>query len=180
MPRGGGSKVSGQVKETGRQVSKSVKGKEKPRAGTTNGAIEAMRQAVEGWPEPPEPLQAKEMPFWHAVVQARLPEQWAPIDLAHAANLARCLADIEANRASLLAEGTIIETSTGPKINPRCALLESLLRLSMSFTRVLQLQAVATVGPASKQVAKKGDAATAAAVLKGFNADDLLARPRLQ
>jgi hypothetical protein len=152
---------------------------------------DALRQAAIGWPAPPICLRASEEPFWHSVMIARLPVQWARVDLLHAANLARCLADIESNRAALLHEGTLIRTAAGPKINPRHALVETLTRRSIALTRMLQLHAVVTVGPVGKGAgSSKGEAGNAAAALGpaptqhkrrgGFDADDLLAKPRLQ
>jgi hypothetical protein len=113
---------------------------------------------------------------------ARLPQQWAQVDLLHAANLVRCLADIEVNRTAMLREGMV----KAGKVNPRHGLLETLNRRAIALTRVLQLHAVATIGDNKDQSGAKAEAEKAAAVLKKHGrpgADDvdaLLARPRLQ
>jgi hypothetical protein len=126
---------------------------------------------------------------------ARLPQSWAAVDLLHAAQLARALADAEANRKLLLREGQIIKG----KPNPRLALIEVLTRRSLSLTRILQIHAVANV-PKREQGGEKGEAAAAAAALQAdpstntgetadlstgkprdlstWSPDDLLARPR--
>ena len=115
---------------------------------------------------------------------ARLPQQWAQVDLLHAANLARCLADLEVNRKALLHERTLLDG----RLNPRHALAEMLHKRSVYLTRVLQLQAVTTIGPARENAGAKAEAEKAAAALKkpskrasGYDSDELLARPpRLQ
>jgi hypothetical protein len=113
---------------------------------------------------------------------SRLPQQWASIDLQHATNLARCLADIEVNRAAILREGTLMGKGSEARLNPRLSLIDTLNRRAMSLTRILQLHAVATIGHTQHQEGTKAEAATAAAVLKeaaAHEADTLLARPRL-
>lgn len=157
----------------------------RPASGTAAAALDALRQAAAGWPTMPPTLRASERKFWDAVMIARLPQQWAQVDLLHAANLARCLADIEVNRKAMLREGTLVKSPGGPRLNPRCLLLERLHQRSVLLTRVLQLQAVATIGQAQKQIGTKGEAEGAAAVLKRAQAassstDALLARPRMQ
>ncbi len=126
------------------------------------------------------------MPFWQAVMVARLPQQWAKVDLMHAANLARCLADIESSRKALLKEGMVLKTAAGPKINPRHQILETLNRRALAITRVLQIHAMATIGGTQKLGAGKAEAEQAADVLappadtRMADMDSLLARPRLQ
>lgn len=157
----------------------------RPASGTAAAALDALRQAAAGWPAMPSTLRASERKFWDAIMIARLPQQWAQVDLLHAANLARCLADIEVNRRAMLREGTVVKSPAGPRLNPRCLLLERLHQRSVLLTRILQLQAVATIGQAQKQTGTKGEAGAAAAVLKqareaSNGVDALLARPRMQ
>jgi hypothetical protein len=156
----------------------------RPAAGTAAAALDAIQQAAAGWPEPPpgSGLRPTERRVWDAIMVARLPQQWAQVDLLHAANLARCLADINSNRAKLLKEGMVVKTPSGPKVNPRHALLETLNRRAIALTRVLQLHAVATAGPKREQAGSKGEAEAAAAALKqnrgAADVDQLLAQPR--
>ena len=163
------------------------KRRRRPASGTAAAAFEALQQAAAGWPPPPPTLRPSERKFWDAVMIARLPQQWAQVDLLHAINLARSLSDIELNRAAMLREGQLVKSPAGPRLNPRHALIETLNRRAMSLTRILQLHAVATIGDKREQGGVKGEAAAAAAVLKEHRprpgADDvdaLLARPRLQ
>lgn len=179
--------------ETGRRVpEKNQRQKNGRRAasGTTAAAQEALAQASAGWPRPPVGLRAAEVACWESIMVARLPQQWAQVDLLHAANLARCLAAIESNQQALDREGHMTGRGKDRRINPRHALVETLNRRAMALTRVLQLHAVATIGPKGKQPGTKGEAEQAAGALRqtskpaapgAFDADQLLASPtRLQ
>jgi hypothetical protein len=159
----------------------------RPASGTAAAAFDALQQAAAGWPPMPPTLRASERKFWDSVMIARLPQQWAQVDLLHAANLARCLADIELNRKAMLHEGTLMRSPSGPRLNPRHALLETLNRRAIALTRVLQLHAVATIGPKNEQPGRKAEAEAAADALTKRRAapgaddvDALLARPRMQ
>lgn len=148
------------------------------------GTVKATLQAIEmGLPKPPAnvKLRQQDIPFWNSIVRCRLPQQWVDLDLACAANLARALADIEENRALLTKQGDVIETTYGPRVNPRHALVEMLTKRAMSYVRLLQLHAVATIGQRSKLGTAKGEAdalAKAMGIDDGDDTDDgLLARP---
>jgi hypothetical protein len=113
-------------------------------------------------------------PFYDAIVRARL--EWTEVDLAHAANLARCQADIEINEIMLKAEGAVITNAKGmPVMNPRHAILEQLSRRSVALSRMLQVHAIATVGPTEDQRGK--NTAKRKAIESFSEEDDLIARP---
>jgi len=158
--------------------------RKRPPAGTVAAAVDAAQQIAAGYPEPPKSVEMREQdrPFWEAVLRARLPQEWARIDLVHAAQLARTMSDIEENRALLLVEGDMVSNAKNgsTKLNPRHALLEVLSRRSMSLTRILQLHAVVKFGQASKVAGSKAEAETAAATFEQHPDDDLLARPMMQ
>lgn len=149
------------------------------RAGSPNS--DALAAAL-GFPSPPAEVQLREeeMPFWDMVVRARLPQQWVDFDLIHAANLARCLCDIEIQRGILAGEGDMVENARGDAVvNPRHKLIEQLSKRSLSLTRVLQLHAVATTGQSEGQGMAKASASAIHAAMAGVanQNDDLLARP---
>lgn len=114
-------------------------------------------------------------PFYEAIVRART--DWTDVDLTHAANLARCQADIEDCERLLKAEGTVIDNNRGtPVMNPRHTALEQLSRRSVALSRMLQVHAIATVGPSEDRRTKNKVKREA---LDAFNDDDddLIARP---
>ncbi len=119
-------------------------------------------------------VSAAARPFYEAIVKART--DWTDVDLAHAANLARCQADIEDCERLLKAEGTVIENNRGtPVMNPRHTALEQLSRRSVALSRMIQVHAIATVGPSEDRRAKNKVKRDALSVFD--EDDDLIARP---
>lgn len=107
---------------------------------------------------PPEHVQLRDidMPFWYALVRARVKESWNTVDLQHAANLARCQADIERIQQEILIEGDTLTNDRGTVVlNPKHSLLETLSRRSIALSKHIQVHAVATVGDSDKQRGKK-------------------------
>ena len=120
-----------------------------------------------------------DMPFWYALVRARVKESWNTVDLQHAANLARCQADIERIQQEILEEGDTLTNDRGTVVlNPKHSLLETLSRRSIALSKHIQVHAVATVGESDKQRGKNSAAAKGRKTAeKTKEADDLLARP---
>jgi hypothetical protein len=150
-----------------------------PAAGTAAAAAQALAQAAAGWPQCPNGVNPQ---HWDAIMVARLPAQWAAVDLVLAENLARCLQGITENQAALEREGYMLGRGKDRFVNPRNAIVEKLNRRSLAITRLLQLHAVPSARAADKAGAK-GEAGAAAAVVKGSAAaaddsDSLLAQPR--
>lgn len=130
---------------------------------------------------PPEHVQLRDidMPFWYALVRARVKDSWNTVDLQHAANLARCQADIERIQQEILEEGDTLTNERGTVVlNPKHSLLETLSRRSIALSKHIQVHAVATVGESDKQRGKNSAAAKGRKTAeKTKEADDLLARP---
>lgn len=92
-------------------------------------------------------LREEDWPFWNAIISARAGSTWNDADLAHAANLARCQADIDRITAEIAVEGDIIVNAKGtPVVNPKHALIETLSRRSVALSRVVHVHAEATKG----------------------------------
>lgn len=156
--------------------------------------------AVEGAQAGVEPpagikLRAKDKPFWKAITQTRIANDWAGLDLAHAATLARTLCDIEVLTKEIERDGYVNIGDDGPYINPNHRLLEDLTKRAMNLTKLLHLHAMPGARlrdeGGRKQVAIRAAAIANAteATAKGKQVkggatfgmeDDLLARPRLQ
>jgi hypothetical protein len=154
--------------------------KRRARSDSAAAAVSAMAQAAVQI-EPPAGVRLREgdRPYWDLVVRARAPAEWSEPDLMHAANMARCLADIERISNEVAIEGDVIENARGtPVQNPKHALLEVLSRRSVALTRLLQMHAQARLG--RPEDVAKGRAAVMAAREVVDEMDDLLARPGLQ
>lgn len=119
------------------------------KADSTAYATTATQAAISGPIQPPAHIKLRECdaPFWEAIIQARAADSWNAADLAHAANLARCQADIVRLQGELEAEGDTIVSARGlPVVNPKHTLVETLSRRAVSLSRALHTHAEATQG----------------------------------
>lgn len=129
--------------------------------------------------EPPPHVQLREQdyPFWHAIIRARA--QWTDVDLVHAANLARCQADIEEAQRALDREGQVLMNAKGtPIMNPRFTILEQLSRRAVSISSKIQVHAAATIGESKLNRGKNNDRRAAQKAAEKMEDDDLIARPK--
>ncbi|MGC5620437.1 hypothetical protein [Enterococcus faecalis] len=123
-------------------------------------------------------LRERDLPFWNAIVRARARDLWTDIDLNHAANLARCQADIERIQAEIDIEGDTLTNDRGTIVmNPKHSLLETLSRRSIALCRTLQVHAIATVGESKQSRGKNSSQREAQRALESSADDDLLAAP---
>lgn len=148
------------------------------RSDSSHVQTEIMNKAAKGV-TPPDcvVLREKDLPFWKAITQAR--HDWTVIDLIHAANLSRCLADIEEETKALHQEGTVImggKNGTAYVKNPRADILETYSRRAMAISAKIQVHAAATQGE-SKQAKAKNTAKREAIEAFEDEDDNLLARP---
>jgi len=123
-------------------------------------------------------LEEHHMGFWQYVTEARA--EWTNIDLVHAANLARCLYDIEYETALLAKEGSVImggKNGITAVMNPRHTVLEQLSRRSVAVSSKIQVHAAATVGEAKLGKGKNTAKRQAMQAMEDVEDDDLIARP---
>ncbi|MCS6490771.1 TerS protein [Burkholderia thailandensis] len=114
------------------------------RSDSATAAIQAHQNAALGPLEPPAyvMLRDSDRPFWNAIMAARARDTWTEIDLAHAANLARCQSDVARLQAEIEREGDVIDGA----LNPKHKLVETLSRRAVALSRMLHVHAQATVG----------------------------------
>jgi len=126
----------------------------RPKADSATAALAATRAAALGPIEPPAhvTVPAAARPFWDAIMQSRPRDTWTGVDLASAANLARCQAGIESLQSQIELEGMLV----GDKPHPACELVEKLSRRALALTRAIAVNTVATVGRSADLV--KGNA----------------------
>lgn len=120
------------------------------RSDSTAAQVEAMQDAATALPSTPPgvALRKCDAPFWRVIIEARPRSTWTDVDLAHAATLARTLADMEQMQKLLDKAGYF----TAGEVHPAFAVLEKLSRRAMSLSRMLHVHTLATVG-------RSGDAA---------------------
>lgn len=149
------------------------------RSDSAEAAIEAMADAS-AMVEPPVHLRLRErdLPFWTGIVRARAREDWTDIDLAHAGNLARCMADIERIQAEIDVEGDTLTNDRGTVVmNPKHSLLETLSRRSIALCRALQVHAHAIQGDSRDQKKRAETRKNVQAAAGRAEGEDLLATP---
>jgi hypothetical protein len=108
-------------------------------------------------------------------VRARARDEWTEADLMVAAQLARCLHDIEKEQVSLDEEGTVLVNDKGTQIvNPRVSVLEQFARREMALMRTLRMGGkVPGEDPRSQAGARRVERASRK--VKDELADELLA-----
>ena len=137
-----------------------------------------MVDAAKGLPSVPAHVRLREgdATFWDGIVRARVRDDWAEADLVVAAQLARCQADIEAEQASLDAEGTMVKNDRGTQVmNPRCAVLEQLSRRQMALMRTLRLVGAVVRDPRDDAGRRKAQRQAEKVRKELVEEDDLLA-----
>ncbi|OHV12128.1 TerS protein [Kushneria phosphatilytica] len=142
-------------------------------------AAEAM-DAAQSDLEPPAHVKLRDVdwPFWYDITRARARGSWTGVDLAHAANLARCQADIERLSTEIAEEGDIVVNAKGTQIvNPKHSLLETLSRRAVALAKTIQVHAHATQGPSEDQTKKNSKQRQSQQSIESTEDDGLIPRP---
>ncbi len=111
---------------------------------TARGAISAMLEASLDLPEAPKHVNLRDgdRPFWENILRARARSEWSEADLVVAAQLARCMADIEREQRLLDSEGTVVANDRGTMVtNPRFRAINELKQSQLATFRALTLNA---------------------------------------
>jgi hypothetical protein len=114
----------------------------KTRSDSAQAAIDAAIAVARPLPELPRHVRLRDcdQPFWADILRSRAREEWSQSDLVVAAQLARCMADIESESQQLEIEGSVLTNARGTKVmNPRHSVLEQLARREMALMRSLQM-----------------------------------------
>jgi hypothetical protein len=146
------------------------------RSDSAHVQTQIMKDAVLGV-QPPDcvRLDERHMPFFKYITEARA--QWTNIDLIHAANLARCMYEIEYESAMLEDEGSVImggKNGTTRVMNPRFSALETLSRRSVAISAKIQVHAAATIGEVENNKNKNAAKQKSVSVMQDLDDDDML------
>lgn len=147
------------------------------RSDSVHEQTKIMADAIRGVTPPAHlNLRRRDVPFWDAIIDARA--VWTEVDLAHAAALARCQADIETTQKEVDKEGAMIITHTGAtKVNPKFSILDALCKRSIVLATKIQVHAAATIGESKLQRGKNKAKREALTAMAEVTDDDLIARP---
>ena len=111
------------------------------------------------------------MPFWNAIIAARA--TWTEVDMQHAANLARCQADIEKIQKELDKEGPVTQSARGSNVmNPKFTALEVLTRRSVMLSRMIQVHTAATLGESKDNRGKNAAKHEAESAMNSMTEED--------
>jgi len=148
--------------------------------GSVEGEVEAFAAAGKPFPKRPKTVRVRpgDHGIWRALMVTRAIAEWSEVDLIHAANLTRCLSDIERLSYEIEATGDVVMRGELEVVNPRHELVEKLTRRAITLTKLLHLHAVALQGDprdqASRRAAEKEARKTGAEI---GDDDGLLATP---
>src|SRR5688500_15109759 len=115
------------------------------RVDSVKGMVELMNNAAKGPPEMQSHIRIrdKDKPFLVAFRRVRADDELAGADIAMAAELARCQADIEAEQPILDTEETVLTNRMGSVIaNPRCGIIDVLIKREAALVRSLRMAGV--------------------------------------
>ena len=109
----------------------------KPRSDSTTATIYALEKARKLPLAAPADINLRQVdqPFWDAIITGRAYDEWTPVTLVLAAQLARTQADIEKESDTLITEGAIV----AGKVNPRCQVIDLLEKRQMALMRTLRM-----------------------------------------
>lgn len=141
----------------------------KIKSDTSAGRIDLMKAAAAGVPPPPSHcgLPEEAWPFWESIMKARASSTWGDADLEKASSLAMMnYSSLKLSR-EILQEGEIIED----KANPKIAIRNQIVSISISLSRALHIDATATQGRSRDTGAKTKKQNEAAEMLRGLDLD---------
>ena len=116
------------------------------RSDSIAAALQSAQNVAQGARKPLShtPIPKAALPFWRAIMRNKARDRWNDVDLAHAANLARCQCDIERLQSEIASEGDLIDG----KVNPKHRLVETLHKRAAYLSRLIHVHTEATVGRA--------------------------------
>lgn len=114
----------------------------KQRSDSAAAAIRAAKSAVAAKLQPPasKQLTDAEIVFFDDIMLARARDDWKDADLYFAADLARCMFDLDREQQALRSEDTVIAEGNGKLVeNPRIKIISRYRSESSALARTLQI-----------------------------------------
>lgn len=103
----------------------------KQRADSVEGAVRAIGNVLADPLPPPWALSAEQKPIWDEILLRRSRDEWQPVDLRFAWELADVIVRLHDEEARLSGEGLILDSERGPRLNPRAPIVQRLSRRAM-------------------------------------------------
>lgn len=143
------------------------------RSDSGEAAIKAAQNAAMADHEPPAsyPLKDYEMPFFTDILHARSRDDWRDVDIHLAAQLARCMSDIQREETRLQEEDTVQILASGKmEENPRIKVIGRYKTIQGAIMRTLQIGGRVAIDPRNMQ--KAADLEKQARKLRGEIVED--------
>lgn len=116
--------------------------KKSQRTDSVAGAVNLMAQVARGLPEIPEHIKIRpqDMPYLEAILSSRPRDEWSPVDISIANQLAWTQCQIVVETELLEEEGTIVTNDRGTKVtNPRFRAISDHKQSQLSLMKTLAL-----------------------------------------
>ena len=144
------------------------------RSDSGEAAIKAAQNAALPDHDPPAsyPLKDYELPFFTDILHARSRDDWREVDIQLAAQLARCMSDIQRQELILQGEDVVIVHKDSGKMeeNPRIKVIARYKTMQGAIMRTLQLGGRVAIDPRNMQ--KAADLEKQARKLRGEIVED--------
>lgn len=111
----------------------------KAKASSIEGAVEAMQNVLADPLPPPWPLNRKQKPIWDEILLRRGRDEWQPVDLRFAWELAGVIVRLKEEESKLSQEGYVLETDKGAKTNPRFTAVRLMSMRAIALARYLRI-----------------------------------------
>jgi hypothetical protein len=128
--------------------------KRKIKASSVDGAVNAMQNVLAAPLPSPWPLSKAQQPIWDEIVLRRSRDEWQPIDLRFAWELADVMVRLKEEKDLLKGEGTVLAGERGATANPRNRVVQQLSRQAMSLAVYLRIHPASDY--AEPQLARAG------------------------
>jgi phage terminase small subunit len=138
--------------------------------------LAAVRAAREKKILPPQRLDPAARQLWPKIIERRARDEWTPIDLEFAVELALVIAGWRRESQRLEKEGAVLFNANGrrPKANPRAAIVQTLSRRALYLATFLRLHPASDHAEPQKvrgkRLAEQAARELVAAVDEGANA----------
>jgi hypothetical protein len=155
----------------------------RPPSHTAQRAVQSMQASLESAEEPVRPLAAtpltvKELVFFDLITRARSRDEWARVELALAAQLARVMAMIEELEERMKSEPSIVKSDKGwPTGNPIVGIIAQLTGRQLRLLNSLKITGAAVGDPEDLVAGRKAEREAEHTIkrLKSSDEDSLLA-----
>jgi hypothetical protein len=148
---------------------------------TAAGNVAVMRDVLVGPPQVPDHIKLRDCdrPYWDAVLRARALDEWGKVELALAAQLARVMADIDAEQERMAEESAVLQSKGWPCVNPRLTAITNLTGRQIKLMSALRITGMVVADNENPLPARKAEREAERAVRLARKSDTVDEAPLL-